>query len=419
MSEKKSRKVLYIIFSIVVSIALWTYVVFVGNPMLEEPMEVPNVPIEFVGGDILADNNLIVSDVDVRELTVYFGGRIRDISRISDMEVRAVVDLTDVLRYSTPTGIHALEYDLVYDNSGTNKITVEDVSRSVIEVTVERLVTQNFQIRPIFEGSIAESYVAGALTPSRDTVTVSGTEAAIGKIAMATATLEWENLSSTVNNKEVPIKLLDSSGNEIDAAESGITFVSGDTVLLTQNILMVKDVAFEIDTVHTPTINDSNISITFDPATIRLRGDPEVLEGLNVINLGTVDLKSFYLSYSEDYQIKLPNDTSNLSGFTSVNVTINIKDPNIGVRWLSTANIAYRNSGAGDSVEILNESIPVVIRGPAEVIAQVMEENIRIVADLADYQGLKGGFDVPARAYVDGFPDVDAVGEYTITVYIS
>lgn len=423
MTEKKSRKALYLFFSIAVSIALWTYVVYIGNPMLEEPVPVSNVKIEFTGEDLLRDNDLIVSSISARDLTVYFSGRLRDKTKISNLEVRAVVDLADVLDYHTPTGTHSLDYELIYD-SGTSKFTVDHVSIPSVDVTVEQLITNNIQIRPMFEGSIAENYMAGALTLSRDTVSVAGTEAAINRIDRATATIAMDDLSYTVT-KEVNIELFDADGEKIDAEEAGITFVNGETVHITQTVLMVKDVAFEIDLVETPTVNDSNISVNIEPASIRLSGDPEVLEGLNVINLGTVDLKSFYTSYSEQYQIKLPNNTNNLSGFTSVNVRIDIKDSNIEIRRLSTANISYRNAGDGDTVEILNDTIPVVIRGDSETIARVMEENIRIVADLSNVAGSKGAFEVPAKAYVDGFsnasgsPMVDAVGEYKVNVFIS
>ncbi len=416
MSGQKGRKILYIIFSIAISIALWTYVVYVGNPMLDEPMEVDNVPIEFTGEELLRDYDLIVSNIDARELTVYFGGRIRDISKVGDMEVRAVVDLTDILKYSEPTGTHALEYDLIYQNTGT--LTVDRASIQTVGVTVERLATKTLQVKPMFEGSIAEHYMAATPILSRDSVTVEGTEAAIAKLDSARATLNWDNLSKSVT-EEVPIELLDTDGAVIDPTQAGITFVTSDTVHFTQNVLMVKDVALVIDIVETQTVTDKNISIDISPATIRLSGDPEVLEGLNVINLGTVDLRSFTTAYSEDFQIRIPNDTNNLSGLTTARVNITIQDPTIEIRLMDTVNIGYRNAGDSDTVEILNESMSVIIRGCSDIIGQVMPENIRVVADLADYQGRKGNFEVPARVYVDSFPTVDPVGEYKVNVFIS
>lgn len=419
MTVNKGRKILYIIFSIIVSIALWAYVVYIVNPVLKEPVAKTNIPIEFTGEEILRDYNLIVSNKDILELSVYFGGRLQDSQRIRDLEVRAVVDLTEVLRSVTHTGTHALKINLIYEDTGINKLTIEERTADVVEVTVEQLVTENIQIKPVYSGSITDGYMAGTLTLSRDTVTVAGTEAAVGRIASATATLKRENISRTVSDT-VEIELFDDTGAKIDPSEAGITFVNDTgTVVVTQNILMVKEVPVVIDIVETLSVNDSNISIDYEPRTILLSGDPEELEGYNVCNLGTVDLKSFTTSYNNDFLIRLPNNTNNLSGFTSAHVRIDIKDSNIQIRRLTATNLAYRNADADASVEIITESIDVTIRGALELIDEVMAENIRVVADLSDFAGSKGTFTVPARVYVDGFPYVDAIGEYTVTVFIS
>lgn len=419
MAEKKSKKIFYIIFSIVVSITLWVYVVYVENPMLEEPMAVQNIQIEFTGEELLRENSLVVSSYSARELTVYFNGRLRDGPKISRLEVRAVVDLTELLRYPNPTGTYSLNYELIYDDSGTDKLSVDKVSIPSVDVTVEHMITEEIEIKPVYTGSIADGYMAGALTLSRDTVSVAGTEAAVAKIVSAVATLSGDDLFRSKTD-EVNVKLYDDSGAEIDLAEAGLTFVN-DTgkVNITQNILMVKEVALTINTVDTPSVNKDNTSIDISPSSIRLSGDPEVLEGLNIINLGTVDMKSFYTSFEEEFQIKIPNNVNNLSGNTSAKVNITIMDSAIEIRRLSTVNIFFINAGPNDNVEVITAEVPVVIRGTAEAINLVTEGDIRIVADLSTVAGSKGTFEVPAKTYVDYFPQVDAVGEYKISVFIS
>lgn len=419
MSEKKGKKIFYIIFSVVVSVTLWVYVVYVENPMLDEPMAVENIPIEFTGVETLQENDLVVSSYSARELTVYFNGRLRDGPKISKLQVRAVVDLTELLKYPTPTGTYSLDYELIYDSSGADRLSVDSVSVQTVEVTVEHMITEEIEVRPVYTGSIADNYMAGALTLSRDTVSVAGTEAAVARIARATATLTGNDLART-RTEEVDVKLYDEAGAEIDPAEAGLTFVN-DTgrVYITQNILMVKEIALTVNTVDTPSVNDTNTSIEISPSSIRLSGDPADLEGLNVINLGTVDMKSFYTSFEEDFQIKVPNNMNNLSGYTTARVNISIMDSAIEIRRLSTANIFFNNNGPNDNVEVITAEVPVVIRGTAEAIAQVVEGDIRIVADLSGVAGSKGTFEVPAKAYVDYFPQVDAVGEYKISVFIS
>lgn len=420
MTEKKrtkSIKILYMIFSVAVAISLWTYVVYIENPMLDKPIEFDNVPVELIGEEYLRDYNLIVSDVDVRELTVYFNGRIRDAAAISAMSVRAVVDLSDILRYSTPTGTHSLSYTLEYDSTSST-VTVEDASRPVIEVTVERLVTETFTVKPVFQGSIADGYMAGDLTLSRDSVEISGTEAAIGRISSATVTMNRENLSKTVTDTG-EIKLFDEDGQEINMEDEELSFVNSDgTSIITQKILMVKELALVVDIIESATANSSNISINIDPPTIKLSGDPEDLEPINSITVGSVDLKSFLLSFNENFQIRIPNNTQNLSGVSTANVTISMTDSSIGLRRLSASNIGYRNlANDANKVTIITESLDITLRGNEESLAEVTAENIRIIADLSECA--MGTSTAPARVYVDGFDDVEAVGPYSVTVTIS
>ena len=58
------------------------------------------------------------------------------------------------------------------------------------------------------------------------------------------------------------------------------------------------------------------------------------------------------------------------------------------------------------------------IRGTEEQLRQIHAENITLVADLTDYQDAEGAYMVPVRVRVDGYTDVGAVGDYTISLEI-
>ncbi len=416
--KERSRKLFYMAFSVVVAIALWFYVVYVENRPFDSPIAKSNIPLEFVGDELLRDSNLIVSSVNVKQITVYFNGRYQDTSILSNMEIHAVVDLSDVLASPVPTGTHALEYELNYD-AGNSTIVEASRSPSMIEVTVERLVTEQIPLQAIYSGSIAEGYMAGELTLSRDFAEISGTEAAIRRIARATVTLNRDNLSKTTM-EEQPIVLWDEDNNVIDMEEAGLTFTNGvDTAKITQTIRMVKNVALKLDILESLTATDANIRINYSVPYVTLSGDPEILADINEINLGTVNLKSFVTSFEQDYLIRIPNNTTNESGETSVTVTISVE--NVATRRLSASNISYRNAAETDNVSIITQSLDITLRGDENQIENVTTENIRIVADISQYAGSRGTFVVTARVYVDGsdFDQVEAVGDYTVTVIIS
>lgn len=406
----------YVIISVFVAVTLWLYVTRDLNPT--QDWTITRVPVVFNGEDFLEDSNLIVSAREVTEITVTFNGRYQDVSKLNNTNVRAVVDLTDVLtQYTAPTGTHALEYELEFDTPNSN-VTMVSASKHAIEVTVERLVTESIPLQAVFDGGIAENYIAGELTLSRTSVDVSGTEAAIALIDKATVTLnrQGQDISKTTQD-EAPIKLIGADGAELDMEAEGLRFVNASTAIITQSVQMVKEVTLKIDIIERATATDANVSINIQPLTIKLAGDPEVLETVNEINLGTVDLLNVILSYENTYQIRIPNGTTNLSGFTSATVDIDVL--NVETRRISATNISYRNLAENLTVdEIITQSLDIVLRGRELSLDQVTSESIRIVADLTEVTG-PGTFPVTAKVYVDGFRDVEAVGEYQVNVRVS
>ena len=72
----------------------------------------------------------------------------------------------------------------------------------------------------------------------------------------------------------------------------------------------------------------------------------------------------------------------------------------------------------GDSVVAIGDPLGVTLRGTSTALAQVNEENLRVVADLTNVSDADGVYTVPATVYVDGL-DVGAVGSYQVTVRLS
>ena len=70
------------------------------------------------------------------------------------------------------------------------------------------------------------------------------------------------------------------------------------------------------------------------------------------------------------------------------------------------------------AADIITQSIDVILRGTAEQLNAVKSENIRAVADLADYKDSTGSYMPNAKIYVDGVTGVGAIGENPISVEI-
>lgn len=407
------QKVLYIIFSVVASIALWIYVAYVDNPNV--PVTVSGIPIEFKGNELLADNDLAVTNVDAERLTIRFNGRRNTVTKLSNDNIRAIVDLSDVLKSNAGmTGIYQLSYSLDYGTvSAYGDIEVASASKAYISVTVEKMVTASVPVRGVYNGGVGEGYLAELPAASPETVTVAGPQSVVSKIAYAEAVLERANLTKSVT-EAVPLVFYDENGKPV---EDKNLIPSQETVNITLSVLMIKEIPLSVNTVYSASANESNTKVTINPAFITISGDPEELSEINQITLGTIDLTSFVTNTTETFPITPPNDTVNVTGDTTAEVTVEVIGKS--TRKLSASNIEVKNSTDGYKETILTQSLDITLRGDEADINNVKPENIRVVADLAELGNTTGTFTVSAKVYVDGFTDVDAVGEYKVTVSIT
>lgn len=411
-AEAFESKGFRIAFSIVIAILLWSYVAFSENPDIEST--VSNIPVEFTQHESLTEANLVLSHVHEYDVDLEVMGKRNVVTKLDASNMMVTVDLSDITRTGRSAGTYQLEYVINYpDDVNPSDVTVVDASADYITVEVEKLVTKEIEIRGINESSIAEGYQCEPMEFDPETIVVSGPEADVSKVAYAQVTVERSNLSKTVQ-EEIPVVLVDANG--IMQAMDNLT-LSQETVLVTLPVVMVKEIALNVNFVYGKSATEANVSYEIFPSVITISGDAEILNDINQINLGTIDLKSFATSTSETLPITVPNDVTNLSGTTTATIDITVLDQSTA--RISANNIQYRNETEGFKTEVITQSLDILLRGSEESLDKITSDNIRIVADLSELGTATGTMSVSAVIYIDGYDDVDAIGEYKISVSVT
>ena len=142
----------------------------------------------------------------------------------------------------------------------------------------------------------------------------------------------------------------------------------------------------------------------------------EAQAGMNKIILATIDLTDFSSTFTETYTIPIDNELKNTTGVTKATVTVEIVG--LETKTFRVTNFSCINATEGYEADIITESKEITLRGTPEALAQIKDENIRAVADLTDYKESTGTYMPQVRVYVDGFTDVGAIGENTISIEI-
>ena len=408
MTKLYNSKVFWLIISLLASMSLWIYVT--GQETEEYKQTFRGVRVELIGEDILLNSrNMVITDLSTSTVTVEVSGPRRVVGRWSSGDLVAQIDVSKL----TQSAFTSLQYTVKFPD-GTDTSGVKTNSRS--PETINFMVSpQTKKVVPVvgsFEGRVAEGFTAEPPEFDPSTITVYGPETYLKNISRAWVEFGSQEISSTYS-VDAGFRLLDE--NDEECSTTGLNF-SNDTVKATLRVLEVKEIPLTVDLIGGAGASSANTMVTIEPDSITLAGDTAVLSGLNRISLATIDLTDFASTFSDTYLVKFDDGLKNLSGTTEANVTIEIVGLETRDFSVSRENMSCINVTDGYNAEVLSDSLVVKLRGTEEQLQEVRSENIRAVADLKDYNTSTGQFMPAVRISVDGFTDVGAIGDYTISI---
>lgn len=407
----KISKTVYIVVSILASVLLWMYVVSYENKEVNN--SVSGIEVEYIGADeILADRQLVVTDGYNRTVDLTLFGKRSVVAQITRSDIRITVDLRDIRMAGEYDRVYTVEFPTLA--KGSEDIFILSKTPDYITVKIDKMAAKPVEVMGDFDGSVAEGYMREPIQYEPETIEVQGPAELVSRIKYAHVVVQRENLTRTVSGI-VDFELVDENGAVISG--DGLTS-DVQAVKYTVPIVMVKDVMLDVDIIAGGGAAEENAFVEIDPPTVTLTGDADILNSINRISLGSVDLSEFSSGYSKTYTIPLPNNVHNLSGVTEADVEVTIKGL-ITKRVIAT-NIEMSNVSEGYTATPITQYKEVMLRGPEEILDAVDSDNVVLVVDLASIGQAVGRYSLPARIYIDGVEGVGAVGTgYTIVVDIA
>ena len=397
------KRILYIILSIFISCVLW-FTISV-NEKQERTVEFSGIPIDYVGENVLEENDLVVTSKNVEKINLRLSGKPLTVAKLNRDDITVTVDMSKI----RTAGTHFLEYTIDFGNETKASDITVNASVNYTTVMVKQMVKAEIPVRGIYDGDIADGYMSGSLEFTPGTIEIFGPEDEVSLVDHAWVVLTGTDITQTVS-ASLPFTLVDAAGTEV---EVGNVKSSVETISVLQEVYMVKDIPLTVNLISGAGADDYNTVVEITPSSITVSGDPEIVETLNRIVLGTIDLTSFQSTMTDVKTIVLPDNVVNKTGTPTAEVSVRIVG--LDVTKLSVSNIEVTKAPKGYDIEIITQTADITLRGPSEEIAAVTAENVRIVADLSGIKA-SGVFDVDATIYIDGFPEIGAIGSYKINV---
>lgn len=401
------NKLLTALLSVGVALLLWLYVVTVVSPNSDGHYN--NVPITVQGEAVLQDRGLMIVSGELPTVSLHLEGNRTDLNKINSSNILIGVDVSGI----GEPGRYSLSLTQPYFLSGVpnTAITVLSKSPGTVTVEVDRRISKPVPVDIQYSGTLPENYMADKENRVLDheTVTISGPQAVVDQIAMARIEVDLEARNDSLSG-QYPYTLCNEKGEPVDAK---MIVTDVEAVSLTLKIVRVKEVALSVAVTEGGGATAATSVITIDPQVILVSGSDSLLEGLESLELGTLDLSELAKDEVLIFPIKLPEGITNETGVNEVKV--DVKFPELTTKELTVTNIQPINIPDGLDVQIITKQLELLLRGPKDAVESVKADNISVTVDFSGEQ--PGTASVKALITVS-IPGVGAVGTYQVTATV-
>ena len=410
--EEKPRfnrsKVVRIVISILVAIAMWLYVDLERAP--ERTMTIRDIPVEFSGENTtLADKNLmLLSGYDIT-IDLKIRGPKRELVKMNRDNVRVIASTSSI----DSVGVHQLDWTVSFpDGVVRTNVSVEKASLSQITVTVGELYTKEVPVECQVVGEVAEGYFTGDVVLDPEVLTLRAQRDDLLNVSCAKLTVDISGATRSVV-QTVDVQLYDYDGNPVENSN-----IRTNTSLIQAKVpvLTTREVELAVEFSGVPGAAMNSIKCDITPKTVRLNGEADVLDSIDKLVLATLHVDDLELHQQNSYVVTPPDGTWLVNGNEVATADITLEG--IEEKSLTATSIEFDKLPSGLYAIAPDGGLTVRLWGLSEEIEAVTAENLRVIADMSAVTG-QGTVTVPVTVTISGFNDVTVRGTYELTVTVT
>lgn len=398
-------KLLTAVLSLVVAFALWMYVIMVVSPNSEDTYN--NIPVTLTGERVLRERGLIITAY-TPTVTLRLAGNRTDLNNLNSSNISVNVNVSQIY----DPGEISLSYTISYPgNVPPSAITTQNRSPGQVTLQVENYISKTVDVNVDYVGSLPEGLMYDKQNAELDyaQIRVAGPQSVVDRIAQAKIKVDLDNHSESFIDRFV-YTLCDEAGDPVDAE---MIETDVEAVNLTLQIRRVKDIPLKVSVISGGGATEDNSEILLSMDTIRISGSEMLLDSLNELVVGSVNLGELLAESELTFPIVLPEGVTNETGVYEV--TVSVRFPNLGIATVNVTNIQPINVPEGFEAEIITQMLEVRVRGTIALVNTIRESDITVTVDFSGVQ--PGSQTLPVQIAVSGsFADIGVVGTYSATV---
>lgn len=401
------NKLMTLLLAAAIAFGLWCYVIMVEQPESEETYY--DIPVVFQNEDVLAERGLMIIS-DRPTVTLRLVGTRNHLNNLNESNINVLASVSSIKSPGTYNIIPSVSYP---GNIPSGAVTVQSSSTESVVVKVENRITKNVPVVPSYIGSVPEGMIADKENAILDipAIEVSGPESVMNQITQARIEVDLNDQTETIVG-EYLYTLCDDAGEPVD---SQWVTTNAELVNLTLKIQRVKEITLTLNVVAGGGATANTSAIDIQPRTIRVSGSEALLDDLETLELGTVNLGELATDTTLTFPIVLPEGVTNETGI--LEATVEVKFPNLRTKVLNITNIEAINVPEGLEVDMITQALEIRVRGPVALVDAMTEENIKVTVDFTDAE--IGSDTRKATITISTeYEGVGAVGSYIVSVTV-
>ena len=400
------KKALAFLLSAVVAFGLWLYVITVVSPESEKTYY--DIPVVMQNKNILTERGLMIVS-DEPNVTLALKSDRTILNDLNESNINVIINLANIEK----PGIHNLTYDISYPgNIPHNEVSVLSSSTDLITLKIENRIRKTIPIVLDYSNTaVPTGYTADKENAELDytEIEVTGPESVINQITQAVIQVNLSNQTKTVVG-EFQYTLCDKQKQAVDAEK---VTVNTEKVNLLVKVEKVKEIPLRVEIVDGGGATSENCTITVDTTQIQISGSDVLLENLDSLTVGTVNLAEILENQTLTFPIVLPEGVTNQTGVEQV--LVDIKLPELKTKTLKVTTITGVNAPAGLKVDITTKERQVTVRGPEDLIEQIVATDVSLIVNLAEAQA--GNHTLKADVVIaEAFAEVGVLDTYQVSV---
>ena len=404
-----SKNYVIFIFSVVISIAIWSYMSL--NASNDTTVTISNIPIQMELSESTHDLGLQIftgEEQPVASVTVTGNRTILGSVKASDFTVTASANSV------TSSGFFTLPVSASKKNP-TSNFQITNSTPSSVTVMVDYFKESEFPIQDQISFNVEDGYY-GAVSMPYTKVSISGPQSELMKINKVAAVAEVSGTLTESADAEASIVLFDENGNELSTK---LLTMNVKTMTVNINVLKEKNVKVETGFTNKPSGLDLSSLTEIYPSSILLAGPEETLKTIVSVKTEAIDfstLSNEKKTFSA-LAINIPEKCKNISNNATAKVTLDLSG--LSKKEFDVDTCKVEGLSDGYKAEVTSKSISVIVIGPESELDDLSAEKITAAIDVSGSTLKTGSVEMPVTFKFSGVSGCWAYGTYRANLNIS